>query len=442
MRALLTDRRVCVRSCHGAGKTCLSSWLILWFTWRWRKEDCKVVTTASAWRQLAEYLWPEVKKWARRGQWHKVGIEVREDKELLSFSLELGGARAFAVASNKHELIEGAHADHILYVFDEAKVIPDETWDAAEGALSKGDAYALAISTPGEPVGRFYNIQKRQSGYEDWTTVHWTVEQALAAGRINEKWVEDRKKQWGQESAVYQNRVLGEFCSSDEDGVIPLRWVELANERWAEAKEKGFGPMTALGVDVARSGTDATVLAKRCGDAITEMRRSTKEDTMQTVGKVVAALVQTPGVPAIVDVVGLGAGVVDRLREQGINVIAFNGAEKTDLMDRSRTLPFQNKRAASWWAIREKLDPAYGPTLCLPPHDMLTGDLTAPKWHVTSSGKIAIEEKADVKTRLGRSPDYGDAICYALWSGGFSIGLAIGDATMNSGRSERGVVER
>ncbi len=441
MRTLVADRRLCIRSCHGAGKTCLSAWLILWFVWRWRESDCKVVTTASAWRQLNEYLWPEVRKWARRAQWGRAGVEVRENRELLSLSLTLGGAKAFAVASNDHEKIEGAHASNLLYVFDEAKAIAPETWDAAEGAFSQGNCFALAISTPGEPVGRFYDIQQRKPGYEDWTTVHWSVEDALAAGRIDKGWVDARRTQWGENSAVFLNRVMGAFASSDEEGVIPLSWVEMANERWAAAREIGFGPLTGLGVDVARSGSDATVRAYRHGDAISELKKTTKEDTMQTAGRVANDLDANPGVSATVDVVGLGAGTVDRLRERGYSVIAFNGAEKTELRDRSGELPFQNKRAASWWGIRERLDPAYNPILALPPNDDLTGDLTSPKWRINSSGKICIEEKEEVKKRLGRSPDYGDAVCYAMWTGGAVVGAAL-NYEMNAGRGERGVIER
>ena len=90
-------------------------------------------------------------------------------------------------------------------------------------------------------------------------------------------------------------------------------------------------------------------------------------------------------------------------------------SEATDHKDRSKELGFVNKRAAAWWRLRELLDPAYGAELALPPDDLLTGDLTAPHWAVHSGGRIQIESKDEIRKRLGRSPDSGDAVVQAVW---------------------------
>jgi len=134
------------------------------------------------------------------------------------------------------------------------------------------------------------------------------------------------------------------------------------------------------------------------------------------------------------------SGVVDRLREMGKEVEPFNGSERTDMKDKSRELGFVNKRSASWWNVREMLDPANQPTLALPPDDELTGDLVGITWRVTSGGKIQLESKDEVKKRLDRSPDSGDAVIYALWDkmGGVNVGGAV-DYALNQGRV-RGVV--
>jgi hypothetical protein len=118
-----------------------------------------------------------------------------------------------------------------------------------------------------------------------------------------------------------------------------------------------------------------------------------------------------------VDVVGIGAGVVDRLREQRMNVQAFNAGNRTDWRDVSRELQFANLRSASWWNLRELLDPAQGHSIALPPDDLLTGDLTAPRWRQSSGGKILLESKEDLRkaNRLGRSTDDGDAVVMAFW---------------------------
>ncbi len=113
----------------------------------------------------------------------------------------------------------------------------------------------LAISTPGEPQGRFYEIHARRPGCEDWWVRHVTLLECLRAGRIGPEWAAQRKVQWGEQSAVYRNRVLGEFASSEEDGIIPLTWIEAANERWQALQESGqWGPFLRCGVDVARGG--------------------------------------------------------------------------------------------------------------------------------------------------------------------------------------------
>jgi hypothetical protein len=233
---------------------------------------------------------------------------------------------------------------------------------------------------------------------------------------VSREWADQRLRQWGEESAVYQNRVLGEFAASDEDGIIPLAWVEAANDRWRDWSEQGgqLTELTAVGVDPARGGGDKTVLALRQASVITELRRYVHADTMTTAGHVSGVLNAHKG-QAIVDVVGIGAGVFDRLREMSCSVVAFNAAEHTDELDRSEELGFANRRAAAWWKLRERLDPANGADVALPTDDLLTGDLTAPHWRVTSTGKIQVESKDEIRARLGRSTDDGDAVVMAFY---------------------------
>lgn len=424
------ERRVAVRGPHGLGKTGVEALAVLWFalTRDAAGVDWKVATTAGAWRQLERYLWPEIKKWAKRLRWDQIGRgPLDEHTELLSLNLKLTHGTAFAVASSNSELIEGVHADSVFYIFDESKAISADTFEAAEGAFSGAnpagglpEAFALACSTPGEPNGVFYSIHARRPGLEDWWPRHVTLAEAIAAGRVAEGWAEQRRKQWGADSAAYNNRVLGEFYSSDEDGVIPLGWIEAANERWRAWDEAGRpespGRRT-VGVDVARSGSDKTVMAILDGPVITELRHTAREDTMQTTGRVQGILAACPGRLPIVDVIGVGAGVVDRLRELKLTVDAFNASEGTVRKDRSGELGFANTRSAAWWNLRELLDPSFGAELALPPDDNLTGDLTAPHWRVLSGGKIQVESKDDIRKRIGRSTDDGDAVVQAVWDG-------------------------
>lgn len=433
------DKRVSVRGPHGLGKSSISAWTILWFglTRDAAGVDWKVATTAGSWHQISKFLWPEIHKWVQRIRWDKVrtgrGLTAGEEmnlrlrghpfspNELMNLNLRLNHGAAFASASANSALIEGAHADSLLFVFDEAKAIPAGTFDACEGALNgTGEAYALALSTPGAPQGRFYDIQSRKPGYEDWHAVHVTLDQAIAAGQISREWAAQRALQWGEQSSIYQNRVLGEFHAGDEDSVIPLAWAEAAVERWHEwdlAGRPGTDmdyPRT-VGVDVARFGSDRTVLAIRNGPVLVELRRTVKEDTMATTGRVAGVLTADPARTAVVDVIGIGAGVVDRLREMGHKVQAFNASAATDRLDVTGELGFANSRSGALWSLREQLDPSAGSDLCLPDDEMLLGDLSAPQWKVTSGGKIAVESKDEIAKRLGRSTDDGDACASAFW---------------------------
>lgn len=436
--ALDLHDRVCVRGPHGIGKSMTDAVAILHFALsaELAQQDWKLPSTASSWHQLSFYLWPEVHKWARLLRWEKLGRKPFDRNELLKLRLRLGSGEAFAITSDNPASIEGAHADWLFYLFDEAKVIIPDVWDAVEGAFAGAGedtglvAKWLANSTPGEPLGRFYDIQARKPGYEDWHVIHVTLDDAINAGRISRKWADDRLRQWGAKSIQYRNRVLGEFAEQDRDTVIPLRWIELANERWlarhAEPKRQGdrWGDwlegadglpfLSSVGVDVARSGDDRTVIARRHGMVCRELLRYDKQTTTLT-SNIVEPMVVLAGTWATVDTDGVGAGVTDQLREAGIEVVAFMAASKTSYRDRSNLLEFGNKRAAAWWNLREMLDPDEGDDVALPPDDELLGDLVAPKWREGQGGRIFIEDKAEIQRRLGRSPDAGDAVVMAFW---------------------------
>lgn len=411
MQDLVTHHRHTIRGPHGLGKTALAAQAVLWFALTRDGEDWKVPTLASKWRQLTKFLWPEIRKWSRRLKWDIIGREPFNDREMLIEGLKLRTGEAFAIASDNAAFIEGAHAKHILYVFDESKTIPDDTWDAAEGAMASGEAYWLAISTPGEPAGRFYDIHSRKRGYDDWHVKHVTLDMAIAAGRVNEEWARKRKEQWGEESAAYQNHVAGEFASSDEDSLISLADVERANTRWEILNdENGWGALTGLGVDIGRGG-DPSAFAYRHGMAVRRIEQMHVADTMQPTGRIVAVLRENSKVIATIDVIGLGAGVYDRAREQGYKnqLIPFVAGEKTTITDSSGEMQFVDLRSAGWWTLRELLKDPDG-EIALPPDDELIGDLTAPKWREMSNGRVRVESKDDIKKRLKRSTNNGDAV--------------------------------
>lgn len=206
----------------------------------------------------------------------------------------------------------------------------------------------------------------------------------------------------------------GDFTAGMEDNpwqVIPTAWVDAAMARWTP--EKPDLPMSALGVDVARGGVDATVLAKRYGWWFAPLEKHPGRLTPD--GPSVAALAITAhadNASIQVDVIGVGASAYDHLKGVKPRVVALNGAEKSIARDRSKQLHFRNKRAEWHWKFREALDPVTGENLALPPDREMRADLIAPRWKLMAQG-IQIEEKEDIKERLGRSPDSGEAVIYA-----------------------------
>ena len=175
--------------------------------------------------------------------------------------------------------IEGLHGDHVLVVLDESKTIPPAIFDSIEGSFSGAGEAPTSRRTPWRsppratrPAGS--TTSTREAGPRGLATRHVTLAEAVAAGRITRQWADQRKKLWGENCALYQNHVLGDFHAGDEDSVIPLRWVEAAYARraeWEAAGKPDPDGIAVIGVDVASHGEDKTVCAVRRGDIVTRL---------------------------------------------------------------------------------------------------------------------------------------------------------------------------
>jgi hypothetical protein len=208
----------------------------------------------------------------------------------------------------------------------------------------------------------------------------------------------------------------GDFTAGTEDNAyqtIPSAWVDAAMARWTPDGQKG--EMSSVGVDVARGGKDDTIIATRYGNWYAPLKRYPGKDTPD--GPIVAGLAiseQKDSAPIHVDVIGVGSSVVDHLRCNDIQVVGLNGAAREGIenaRDKSGQLKFRNWRAYLYWTFREALDPKSGKNIALPPDTKLKADLCTPMWKLSLQG-IQIESKDEIKDRLGRSPDNGDAVVY------------------------------
>jgi phage terminase large subunit len=226
-------------------------------------------------------------------------------------------------------------------------------------------------------------------------------------------WLEQRRAEGLEGTPWWQAKVLGQFPDTASNAVIPLAWVELARTRPHIESTSQWA-----GLDVARFGNDDSVRIDGDGNGPWTVEVRHGHDTMEVAGLGMAYLQTRRGTLAI-DVIGVGAGVYDRIHEQRPpgEVIAVNVGESPthdpDLL--------ANLRAQLWWDVRQSLDPQSSDPLSLArlpdgDYQRLRAELTAPVYRMTSAGKVQIESKEEMKARGLPSPDLADAFCLAIYA--------------------------
>jgi len=221
----------------------------------------------------------------------------------------------------------------------------------------------------------------------------------------------------------------GDFTVGLKDSdyqVIPTAWVEAAMQRWSD-KPPARLAMSAVAVDVAPGGGDNRVIGYRYGGWVGTLD---SEKQVDRTGRITAAKVvevRRDRCPVIVDVGGgWGGDTVIALKDNGIeNVVAFNGVVTSTSKTRDGKLGFYNKRAESYWRLREELDPSQegGSAIALPPDQELKSDLTAAHWKLTTRG-ILLNDKKEIVELLGRSPDKGDTVAMLVSEGNRAMARA------------------
>ena len=208
--------------------------------------------------------------------------------------------------------------------------------------------------------------------------------------------------------------LFGDFNATDIPDpfqVIPTAWVLAAQKRWTE-RERPQTPLTAVGIDPSRGGIDKTTLAKRY-DNYFDLVKTWPGELVKD-GAILAELARqeigedVPGYINI-DVSGIGSSGYDHLKPMYNNVVPFNPAEASVYRDKSKKYKMRNKRAEMYWRMRDALDPNGGDDIALPPGNELIADLCSARYKVSSAG-VLIEKKEDIKERIGRSPDTGEAV--------------------------------
>lgn len=391
------------RSAHGVGKTTSLAALALWFIST--RFPCKIPVTAPTAHQLEDVFWAELAKWYRR-----MPLPLQSQFELTSDLMYLKGRKeeSFIVARTARreqpEALQGFHSENLLFLIDEASGIPDPVFEVAEGALSTPGAKVIMAANPTRVTGYFYDSHTRVKHL--WRTRQISAFDVEGTPLFSPAYIESVKRRYGENSNAYRIRVLGEFPTGDDDAVMPLHLVMDAVNR--DIVQEDSDPVV-WGLDVSRFGDDRTTLCKRRKFKMLEPIKTWRQlDTQAIAGIITREFRDTPQKlrpdEIMVDVIGIGAGVVDRLRENGLPVIGVNVSESA-----AQSEKFFRQRDELWWLAREWFESRVA---SIPDDDELIEELTTPKYVYLGSGKIAVESKKEVKARtlMQKSPDKADSL--------------------------------
>ena len=405
LNAIRDGDRVAIRSGHGVGKSAMMSWLILW--WLSTRFPAKIAATAPTAHQLEDVLWGEVAKWHRSmvNPFFRDQLEVKNDRVYLKDAPNESFAVARTARKEQPEAFQGFHSDNMLFLVDEASGVEDIIFEVGEGAMSTQGAKTLMVGNPTRTSGYFYDAFHK--GRKHWRTLKVGCSES---SRVGPDYPAQMASRYGEESNIYRVRVLGEFPLSEDDVVIPLHLVEASKAREVET----YRVTPVWGLDVARFGSDRSALAKRRGNALlAPIEAWSQLDTMQTAGKVLREWHLTPADmkphTILVDVIGIGAGVVDRLRELGLPARGVNVAEAASANER-----YMRQRDELWFLAREWFEAR---DTKIAEDEELVGELVSVKYKITSSGKLQVESKDEMKKRGMRSHDLADGFILTFAGG-------------------------
>jgi hypothetical protein len=413
LRALKKGKDVAVASCHAAGKSWISARAVLWFLYCF--PFSRVVTTAPTFPQVKDIIWQEIK------QAHASSRQPLGGKPL-DVRLELR-PNWFATgrSTNDANRFQGAHSSsgHVLVVADEAAGIDPEIWVGIDGITTSENSHRLAIGNPTESSGEFYEMFRRPgvikihiSAFDTPNFTHFCITlDDIRSGEWKEKitgplpapylvdpgWVAERWEKWGEDSPLWISRVLGQFPVNSTDSLIPLSWIERAQRLQLEPGEPNI-----LAADIARYGSDDTVIGQRRGSVARILKVTSQEDTMTTTGRIVQALQDTNAQEIRIDGVGIGAGVYDRLIELNKSAVDMQAGRAAQNTER-----FANARAEWYWGLRERFE---ANDIDLDDDEELAFQLSNIKYKPNSRGQIIIESKEDMKKRGLKSPDKADMV--------------------------------
>ena len=424
-------RKTVCRAGKGVGKSHIAGGRIVpWFLTTFYPSV--VFTTAPTGRQVERVLWGEIRRHWKRAK-VDLGGRVYEGKPLL-FIDDDWYAMGFTTRKRVQgedigSLFQGFHSLHVLFIIDEAAAVEPDVWDMAEAVCTTEHSRILAIGNPTDANSEFAKKFKSPAPEDPggWNKIKISVLDSpnLTAGRTvipkltSAEWVEDKKVSWGMGTPMWQANIEAEFPEMGIDTLIPLPFIEKALEKYrqwksgtAEEREE-IENLTKyrkkhLGVDTAREGDDLCVGYKLEGTIAERLFRLPKSKTDETVSRVGRAITDEHYDVVNIEQDPYGAAIIDMIRAQGhqVNGILPGGTA-------NEPQKYFHKKTELAFKLRERFIEAED--IALDCEDT-GGQLANYKYiYTTKAGYdvYRLEPKKDMKKRIGRSPDDGDALIFA-----------------------------
>lgn len=414
--ALQREDRVAVPSGRAMGKSRLDAGAALHFA-ATEGPNALVVLLAPTFRQIQVILWEELRCLYFNARTPFGG----ECAKLASTGLRLpDGSRIFGITGDKPEALQGIRAPRMLVIADEASGIEDSTFTALEGNLA-GGGKMLLTGNPTHASGHFREAC-RSERYEvvhlpSTASPNVVAKRVLVPGLATQEWIEERAREWGEDSAMFKIHVLGQFVELEEGRLFSEKMIADAENRWHDEPARG---RLVLGVDPAGDGGDGdeTAIASRRGKKILGPLYARRGLTADAHVVEVMGLIKAHGSDGrplvVVDRDGyVGAKVYAALagfqsqNEEAFELVGVRGGERA----RRRPREIDRVRDEVWLNLFDSMRLG----LAIPEDLKLSRDLAAIRTELATTGRTKIISKDDLRKELGRSPDRGDAVSLAAW---------------------------
>lgn len=417
-RSVQTRRKTAVPSCHGSGKSFLAARIAAHWLCTHPAGDAFVVTSAPTGRQVRSILWREINRAHGNAK-----LSGRMNQTEWFFRMPNGKEEMVAFGMKPDDMdpsaFQGIHGRYVLVIFDEAGGInATPLWEAADTLCANDDSRFLAIGNPDDPEGEFANICKPGSGWHvihisAFETPNFTKEEVPDRIRpllVGPLYVEEKRRKWGETNPFWISKILGQFPDTTTDGLIPIRWVKLAQTRELLPTNP-----REMGIDVG-GGTNNSTFCLRQHQHYRVLKRTQSPDTMETCGEMLALIASTDAanpehgvLKAKVDEIGIGRGMVNRAAELKTSNVSAKVVVGVNVSRPAKDKEhFANIRAEGYWDLREQFQAG-----CVDidaEDDDLAAQLVDLRYKRNSRGQIQMESKDEIRARGKPSPDDADAM--------------------------------